>query len=391
MAERRAKPCMKAFRRDPSSWAVGDCAPGGPPACVASTLWPLARGLRRRLGYDRGVRRSMIRGGLAAGMLAVAIGFGAGQLAEAQPFPQCPPVDGDKSCQFLITVTNAGPSVAQDTTQPPYEASDDSLIGVQNSSSNAITALPLSAPGTLLFGFEEDGLCNPGTAPAAPGCVPVPGSPAGSVCTSQSLTCSFAPPAGEPANYTEPGAASAKPWPNGDRQNGYEGPTSWFSGISADNSGGTVNFSPPIAPGASTYFSLEAPPSASAIQVGTPATTPPPPAGKPAVPPAFGPNGIIQGLPLLKKCLSKRHFIIHIRRYPGITYVEAIVFVNHHTVGTVRSRKGQFSAPIDLRGLPAGTFPVKITVITTAGNIITGKRTYKTCRTKVPFHGRARL
>ena len=109
------------------------------------------------------------------------------------------------------------------------------------------------------------------------------------------------------------------------------------------------------------------------------------------MPPAFGRNGIIQGLPLLKKCLSKRHFIIHIRRYPGITYVEAIVFVNRHTVGTVRSRKGQFSAPIDLRGLPAGTFPVKITVITTAGNIITGKRTYKTCRTKVPFHGRARL
>src|SRR5205085_3884764 len=98
-------------------------------------------------------------------------------------------------------------------------------------------------------------------------------------------------------------------------------------------------------------------------------TAPPPPSAKPAVPPAFGPNVIIQGLPLLKKCLSKPHFIILIRRYPGIAYVQAIVFVNHHTVGTVRSRKGQFSAPIDLRGLPVGTFPVKITVITTAGKI----------------------
>ena len=77
------------------------------------------------------------------------------------------------------------------------------------------------------------------------------------------------------------------------------------------------------------------------------------------MPPAFGPNGIIQGLPALgKKCLSTRHFVIHLRRYPGITYVEAIVFVNHHTVGTVRSRNGQFSAPINLRGLPAGTYPV---------------------------------
>ena len=49
------------------------------------------------------------------------------------------------------------------------------------------------------------------------------------------------------------------------------------------------------------------------------------------------------------------------------------------------------SAPIDLRGLPAGTFPVKITVITTTGSIISGTRTYKTCHRKVGFHGNGRL
>src|SRR5947208_12182617 len=273
---------------------------------------------------------------LLAVLLTAAIAGWAPAGAQAL-FSQCPPVSADQGCQFLITITSAGQAVAQDTTQGPYEASDDSLIGVQNNSSSAISALPLAATGTPLFGFEADGICDPGTGPLPPGCVPVPGSPAGTTCGAQSVACSFPPPPGEPPNYTEGGAGSAKPWPNGDRQNGYEGPTSWFSGVSAGNSGGTVNFSPPIAPGASTYFSLEAPPSASAIQVGTPATAPPPPAAKPAVPPAFGPNGIIQGLPLLKKCLSKRHFVIHIRRYPGITYVEAIVFVNRHTVGTVRS------------------------------------------------------
>jgi len=306
-------------------------------------------------------------------------------------FTQCPPVGSDTSCQFLVTVTDTGPpSVAQDSTQGPYEASDDSLIGVQNSSSKSIAALPLSAPGTSLFGFEADGLCDPGAAPLPSGCVPVPGSPAGTTCGPQSLACSFPPPAGEPANYTEAGASSALPWPNGDRQNGYEGPTSWFSGISSDTSGGTVNFSPAIAPGGSTYFSLEAPPSAAAIMVGTPVTTAPP-TTKPKVPPAFGKNGVIRGLPSTNKCLSKRHFIIHIRRYKGISYVEAVVFLNRRKVGTVKSRSGRFSSAINLRNLPAGTVRVKITVLTTTGSFISGTRTYHTCHKRLPFLGPPRL
>jgi hypothetical protein len=336
-----------------------------------------------------GVRRlsRVLMGSLIAGVIAVSTASSAQAL-----FPQCPPVDADTGCQFLVTVTDAGSPVAQDTTQAPYESSDDSLIGVQNSSSTAISALPLAAPGTSLFGFEADGLCNPGTAPVPSGCVPAPGSPAGTVCATQSVACSFPPPAGEPPNYTEGGATSALPWPNGDRQNGYEGPTSWFSAISPDTSGGTVNFSPAIQPGGSTYFSLEAPPNAAAIQVGTPTTTAPGTApGTPKVPPAFGPKGAIQGLPGTKRCVSKRHFTIHIRRYSGISYTEVIVFLNKKTVGTVKSRNGQFSAPINLRGLPAGTFVVKITVITATGNIIAGKRTYHTCRKKLPFSGPPRL
>jgi hypothetical protein len=304
-------------------------------------------------------------------------------------FSQCPPVSADQGCQFLITVTSGGSSAAQDATQGPYDAEDDSLIGVQNNSSGAISALPLASPGTSLFGFESDGLCDPGAGPIAPGCVPVPGSPSGTTCGSKSVACSFPPSPGEPPNYTEGGASSALPWPNGDRQNGYEGPTSWFSSVSADSASGTVNFSPALAPGASTYFSLESPPSSAAIQVGKPTTTAPPSSG--SLPPAFGPKGAIQGLPSARKCLSKRHFTIHIRRYPHITYVLALVFINHHKVKTARSRSGQFSAPIDLRGFPKGTFPVKITVITTTGGIITGTRTYHTCHSKLRFRGHGRL
>jgi hypothetical protein len=305
-------------------------------------------------------------------------------------FGQCPAVDADTGCQFLITVTTAGPSVAQDPAQGPYETSDDSLIGVLNSSSNAITALPLSAPGTSLFSFESDGLCDPGKTPIPSGCVPVPGSPAGTTCESQSVACSFAPPPGEPANYSESGATGALAWPNGDRQNGYEGPTSWFTAISTDMSAGTVNFSPAIQPGGSAYFSLEAPPSAAAIQVGTPATAPPA-AAPPTKLTLFGKNGIVQGLPSNKVCLSKRHFTIHLRRYAGITYVSEFVFLNHKSVKVNKTSSGQYTAVIDLRGLQSGTFPVKITVVTSTGSVVSGGRAYKTCHSKVGFHGKSRL
>ena len=56
-----------------------------------------------------------------------------------------------------------------------------------------------------------------------------------------------------------------------------------------------------------------------------------------------------------------------------------------------RKRAGQFSAPINLRNLPAGTDQVKITVITTSGSIISGTRTYHACRKRLPFHGPPRL
>jgi hypothetical protein len=338
----------------------------------------------------RGVGRLTRAGGaLLAGSLAwLALGVVAAPAVQAQPFGQCPPVNADKSCQYLITITDAGQSVTSDPAQGPYDGEDDSLVGVQNSSSKAIAALPLSSS-TNLFGFEQDGLCDPGAAPVAPGCVPVPGSPAGTICAAKSVACSFSPPAGEPANTTEAGAEGAMPWPNGDRQNGYEGPTSWFTAINTGATSGTVNFSPAIQPGGSTYFSLESPPNAAGLMVGAP--TPGAPTGPTGPPTAFGRNGIIQGLPSNKVCLSKRHFRIHIRRYPGITYVEAIVFINHHTASVTRSRSGQFSAPIDLRGLPSGTFPVKITVITTTGSIISGTRTYKTCHKKVGFHGPGKL
>jgi len=192
--------------------------------------------------------------------------------ANVAQFTQCPPVYLDSGCQYLITVNSGTETVTQDTTQGPYEGADDSLIGVQNNSSSPVSELPLSVPSSDLFGFEGDGLCDPGAAPVPAGCVPQAGATAGTNCQAplgQGLNCSFPAPSGEPAGYTEPGAQGS-----GFTQNGYEGPTSWFSNISADLSSGVVHFSPAIPPGGSTYFSLEEPPVGTNIGVGGTAPLP---------------------------------------------------------------------------------------------------------------------
>jgi hypothetical protein len=171
--------------------------------------------------------------------------------------------------------------VAQDSSQPPYEGVADSLMGVQNMSSHLVQSISLAATSGLLFNFDGDGLCNNAHGPAPAGCQPPPGSSATcSPSTANTNHCSFPPPPGEPPGYTEPNATNyseessstpaPSPWPNGDLQNGYEGPRTWFSNPSADFNRGVVNFSPPLAPGETTYFSVEQPNSAVTAVVNVP-------------------------------------------------------------------------------------------------------------------------
>jgi hypothetical protein len=313
-------------------------------------------------------RRSAARV-IATSALALAL-LGLAPSGASALFPQCPPVGADAGCQYLITIPKGAPTVQQDTPpQPPFENSDDSLIGVQNNSSSAIGALPMSAPSSL-FLFEQDGICNPITSgvPGGPpaGCVPAPGSPPGTVCGPQNGSCSFPKPPGQPAGYREPGA------PVSNTQNGYEGPTTWFSNVSASYSAGTVNFSPSLAPGRSTFFSLEQPPSLAQLQVGKPV------AGKPGF-------SQVVGLPSNKKCVSKRKFRIHIRQPRGLKIQTALVFVNSKKVRVFKApffRKLRHTANVNLRGLPLGTFKVRIVVLTTQGDTLKGTRTYHTCTKK---------
>jgi hypothetical protein len=189
-------------------------------------------------------------------------------VGSAPKFKQCPPVRLDSGCALLIDVTRGGATILSDSTQGPYEDDEDALVGVQNDSSGPITSIPLSvASGPVhrvdLFGFDQDGLCDPGGPPVPSGCVSPPGT---APCGPELASCAFPRPAGEPAGYVEPGALTSN------AQNGYEGPTSWFSNVSVDSTAGVINFSPAIPPGGSTYFSLELPPSKALVAGAAPIT-----------------------------------------------------------------------------------------------------------------------
>jgi len=164
---------------------------------------------------------------LALGVVCAASFLFVGVPSASALFTQCPPIGNDDGCQVLITVNPDGSgTVTEDSTQGPYEGAEDALVGLQNNANGTVSAIDLSS--TLdIFGFDEDGICDIGTSYTHP-------APAG---------CPFGP-------------------------TGYEGPGTSFSNISADTTSGTVNFSPPVGPGGSAYFSLEESISAADIHLG---------------------------------------------------------------------------------------------------------------------------
>src|SRR2546423_13531117 len=97
------------------------------------------------LGYGLSVPRRVRTpsGRILAAVVAATALLAFAPAGASAVFTQCPPVGRDAGCQFLVTISNGAPSVQEDVTQGPYEGADDSLIGVQNSSSKSISALPL--------------------------------------------------------------------------------------------------------------------------------------------------------------------------------------------------------------------------------------------------------
>jgi len=89
-------------------------------------------------------------------------------------------------------------------------------------------------------------------------------------------------------------------------------------------------------------------------------------------------------LPSNRKCYSRRLFQIHFKdpRYDPLK--EVLVTIGTRKVRVTRHGR-LFAATINLKGLPRGTFTVKIRATTVLGHHLTGSRTYHTC---VPKRGR---
>lgn len=126
-------------------------------------------------------------------------------------FSECPGTGSATACDGLITVGPGGVlSLAIDNSQAPVDGFDDTLLGVLNNSGSSLKSI------TLNFGGSTQIFPNSGNIDGA-------------------FTYGF---------------------------NGYNGPDTTFSGVNLAGTSGTVNFTTSLANGSSTYFEVEAGPSA---------------------------------------------------------------------------------------------------------------------------------
>jgi hypothetical protein len=90
-----------------------------------------------------------------------------------------------------------------------------------------------------------------------------------------------------------------------------------------------------------------------------------------------------------RACVSRRTFRIRLRAPKGQRLKRASLFVAGHRV-TIRVGKRRLTtltgkrltAPVNLRGLPKGTFTVRVEAVTTKGKRFVDLRTYRTCTVK---------
>lgn len=174
-------------------------------------------------------RRALCAGAAAAVML---LGVMAGSASAASPvtapFTECPTIGAAPSCDILLVVNpDQSISVLGDSSVGPYDGSDDTLVGIVNNSSAAITAVTVSGPNSDLAGFDGDGICT-----YAAGSSGGSGFTGDSYCTAQQKAGS------DPGDYAGPGTSfTLDPNSQDDVEVDFTG-----NGLAAGNS---------------TYFSLE--------------------------------------------------------------------------------------------------------------------------------------
>jgi PEP-CTERM motif len=121
-------------------------------------------------------------------------------------------VDSPGEVAALFVFSTSGISTYFDSSVGPYDGADDTQVGVKVLSGATIHSLSLTGT-TNVFGFDGDGITT----------------------------------------YGAPGNTSDT--------SGYGGPITFFTNINGAMTSGTANFIGGLAPGSSTFFSLEGPPS----------------------------------------------------------------------------------------------------------------------------------
>jgi hypothetical protein len=207
-------------------------------------------GRRSPAGIDDGRRGDPLRrlrvvlGAFVVGVASLALAApGAGASGSAQgppgepttaPFEQCPAIGLDSTCEYLIDVKSKTEiKIKQDNTQTFYDGGDDVTVGIQNDSASPISSIHLGVNGSgdFIFGLDGDGLCSEGIAPKPEGC-----------------------PFGPPGNFESPFD--------------YYGPDTVLTADAGSFDSGTLAFNTELQPGQYTYFTLEAPPTGTAVSAG---------------------------------------------------------------------------------------------------------------------------
>ena len=92
---------------------------------------------------------------------------------------------------------------------------------------------------------------------------------------------------------------------------------------------------------------------------------------------AQGQDGASLGLPGSRRCVSRRRFGLHMRGIARNKVRSLRVYVDGRLKATRRGRR--LRVPVDLRGLPRGTFRVRVVARTRSGRRIVDTRRYRTC------------
>ena len=92
-------------------------------------------------------------------------------------------------------------------------------------------------------------------------------------------------------------------------------------------------------------------------------------------------------LPSARKCFSRRVFQIHLQDPKYDPLKKVVVTIGGRRVAVVRRGK-VLAATINLKGMPRGTFTVKIRLTTVLGHSLSGSRTYHTCAKKSSHSGK---